>query len=350
MTSKLGLYVFLLATYLPLQSQALRTLAKFEPVDGKCLVFIGQDLEAVGGLDDYTQGYTNFFRTPSGVTTYTNLSPTNESYGFYNKGLDGLLFTANWGAGDVHAQRYLEDRTFKNSAMAIGLSMVSHEKRVARGKHDDLIVALGTWIKNADRPIFLRIGYEFDGWDWNHYKKKHYLKAWRRIHTIFGEIGVTNVAYVWQSKGNGSSQDILEDWYPGDDIVDWCAYSYFGNPDTEMITFARSHGKPVFIAEATPIIELEGLVFTSDLKNEKTAITTWEKWFIPFFNTLNDHQDVIKAFSYINSNWTNQPMWLRNSTFQKVDARLQISTYITQKWNEELSKPRYLDASTVLWK
>ena len=25
--------------------------AKFEPVDGKCLVFIGQDMEAIGGIE-----------------------------------------------------------------------------------------------------------------------------------------------------------------------------------------------------------------------------------------------------------------------------------------------------------
>lgn len=63
---------------------------KFEPKDGECLVFIGQDLEAIGGLDDYQEGYADFFETPAGVTVYTNLSPGGESYGYYNRGLDGI--------------------------------------------------------------------------------------------------------------------------------------------------------------------------------------------------------------------------------------------------------------------
>ena len=119
------------------------TLAKFEPADGACLVFIGQDLAATGGLDEYTTGYTDFFDTPSGVTIYTNLSPGDESFGYYNKGLDGLTTKANWGAGDAAAQYYIDDATYKNSVLAIGLSMVNHEKKVAKGEHDDLIRELG---------------------------------------------------------------------------------------------------------------------------------------------------------------------------------------------------------------
>ena len=36
--------------------------AKFEPEDGKCLVFIGQDMEAIGGIEG-KEGYVNFFGT-----------------------------------------------------------------------------------------------------------------------------------------------------------------------------------------------------------------------------------------------------------------------------------------------
>lgn len=131
-------------------------------------------------------------------------------------------------------------------------------------------------LKQLNDPFFLRIGYEFDGWSWNHYNKKNYLKAWKRIHTLLTEMEVKNVAYIWQSKGSGSNQDVLEDWYPGDDLVDWCAYSYFGNPDTEMLTFARKHNKPVFIAEASPTLQTDNLFFDTDLKKERIAKRTWQ--------------------------------------------------------------------------
>lgn len=326
-----------------------RKKAKFEPPDGKYLFFIGQDLGATGGLDDYTNGYCDFFDTPTGVTVYTNLSPGDESYGYFNKGLDGIKNKANWGAGDCWAQAYIEDSTYENSIISIGLSMVNHEEKVANGKHDDLIKELGQWIKLVERPVFLRIGYEFDGWDWNHYKRRPYLKAWKRIHSIFNSMQIDNVAYVWQSKGTGSDQKVLENWYPGDDIVDWCAYSYFGNPDDEMIIFARRHDKPVFIAEASPVLQTDNLYFDTDLKKEEVARRAWAKWFEPFLNTLHENSDVIKAFGYINVNWPSQPMWMTNPTFQKVDSRIQVSEFIAEKWKKEMEKPKYLKPTGDLW-
>ncbi|WP_139958846.1 glycoside hydrolase family 26 protein [Flavicella sediminum] len=317
---------------------------KFEPKNGQCYVFIGQDLEATGGLDDYNNGYSDYFDTPAGITIYTNLAPNNESFGHYNKGLDGLKTKANWGAGDSWANLYLQNSTYQNSAFAIGLSFVNHEKDIAKGKLDYLIIELAHWIKSTKRPVFLRVGYEFDGWDWNHYKKKHYLNSWKRLHSIFQTEKVNNVAFVWQSKGTGSNQKVLEEWYPGDALVDWCAYSYFGQPDQEMIVFARKHKKPVFISEATPVRQIDNLYFDSDLKKAKLEKTIWREWFIPFFKTIHENSDVIKAFSYINSDWASQPMWIANPTFNKVDSRIQVSKYVSQKWKEEMEKSMYLNA------
>jgi hypothetical protein len=324
-------------------------LNKFEPKNGEVLFFIGQDLEAVGGFKEYNKGYVDHFDIPVGVTVYTNLSPGDESFGFYTKGLDGVKTKANWGAGDTSAQYYIDNPKFKNTMISIGLSLVNHEKNVAKGKHDNLIKEFGEWIKETKRPIFLRIGYEFDGWDWNHYKKKPFLKAWKRIHNIFTEMKVDNVAYVWQSKGTGSNQEILEDWYPGDEFVDWCGYSFFGNPDEEMISFAKKHKKPVFIAEATPVNESGGLYFNTDLKKENVAKRTWQNWITPFFKAINDNPDVVKAFSYINVDWPSQPMWIHNLTFQQVDSRIQKSDYISKKWLEEIIKEKYLKPSDSLF-
>ena len=36
---------------------------KFEPKDGKVLVFVGQDLEALGGVKQYENGYLDYFET-----------------------------------------------------------------------------------------------------------------------------------------------------------------------------------------------------------------------------------------------------------------------------------------------
>lgn len=321
----------------------------FIPDDGECIFFVGQDLKATGGVDNYNDGYCDYFDVPTGITVYTNFSPGDDSYGYVQKGNDGIKTIVNWGTDDTCAQCYINDNDYKNTFIAIGLSLVNHEKKVANGQHNTLIRELGQWIKDSNHPVFLRIGYEFDGWEWNHYNLKHYLLSWKRIHTIFDEMNVKNVAYVWQSKGNESNQKILEQWYPGDDLVDWCGYSYFNNPDQEMLTFARKHKKPVFIAEATPVLG-EGSMYSSTLiSNPETAKNMWENWFIPFLKTIHENQDVIKAFSYINADWSSQPMWRNNPIFQKVDSRIQKSEYISKKWEEEMAKPKYLKPSKELW-
>jgi hypothetical protein len=350
------LILFVFSSYLSIHAQKTKSLnntkklAKFEPVDGKILFFIGQDLGAIGGLDNYSNGYINHFDAPAGFTTYTNLSPREKSFGYVNKGNDGLKNISNWGSGDTCAQCLIDDPNFKHSIVSIGLSLVNHEKKIAKGKHDVLIKELGNWIKSlGKRPVFLRIGYEFDGWEWNHYSKRHYLAAWKRIREIFSKMNVTNVAFVWQSKGTGSNQKTLEEWYPGDDLVDWCGYSYFGNPDEQMLTFARRHQKPVFIAEATPVLQIENLFFNSRLSDPKIAKRAWKLWFLKFFETLSQNDDIIKAFSYINVNWSIQPMWTNNPVFQKVDSRIQASKLITKNWKEEIKKSRYLKSSADLW-
>ena len=94
---------------------------KFEPKDGKCLFFIGQDLEAIGGFKDYDEGYVDTFNIPAGVTVYTNLSSGGASFGHNFKGLDGLKTKANWGAGDTCAQYYIDNPKFKNSIISIYL-------------------------------------------------------------------------------------------------------------------------------------------------------------------------------------------------------------------------------------
>lgn len=323
---------------------------KFTPPGDGCMVFIGQDLEAVGGLENFNQGYCDYFTIPAGITVYHNLSPGDNSFGHFFEGLDGLKSSANWGAGESNASLYLQDSSFSNSAIAIGLSFVNHEKEIARGKLDNQILELADWIKMADRPIFLRIGYEFDGWEWNHYIRKHYLASWNRTYCLFEKKKVDNVAFVWQSKGTGTEIETLEEWYPGDSIIDWCAYSYFGNPDKTMLDFARNHNKPVFIAEATPVREIEGLYSNTDLKSEGLDSTIWDQWFESFFKTIEENRDVIKAFSYINCDWTSQPMWNINPVFSKVDSRIQVSEYVTRKWNEKINQPHFLKTKDVVWK
>lgn len=329
--------------------------AKFEPADGEVILFAGQEQEAIGGVEGYEDGYFNHFDAPGGFTMYTNLCPDDTMFGNVLKGLDGVFTTDKWGDFPSNMTQQLEDEDFRHSALAIGLWLVNHDEEIAEGGQDSLIEVMGNWLKSLGRrPVFLRIGYEFSG-AWNHYDREAFLKSYRRIKDKLDAMEVTNVAYVWQSHGWEEPDSLLEAWYPGDEYVDWCAYSFFSRWDeANMIDFARKKGKPVFIAEATPTISTEttrtnGKTKEIILGNPAQAEEAWEKWFIPFFKTINDNPDVVKAVSYINCHWKSHPMWVDNPSFQDVDARLQTSEMISEKWREETSKEKYLKADPGLF-
>lgn len=89
--------------------------------------------------------------------------------------------------------------------IAVGLAIVGNETDIASGKYNRKLDIIGEWFKKlAPRPVFLRIGYEFDGTDWNHYVPETYIPAYKHIKDHFDAAGIRNVAYVWQSKGDGT--------------------------------------------------------------------------------------------------------------------------------------------------
>jgi len=333
------------------------TLAKFEPSGEQVLLFVGQELEAVGGLEKYNDGYLDHFQTPAGWTTYSNINPGENSFGRIQEGLDGLFETHDWGDNDYNASLQLASNNYDNMALAIGLQFVNHEEKVADGTHDAYIEQLGDFLLSlGDRPVFLRIAYEFDGDPWNHYDQESTIAAYKRIVDKLRAKGVTNTAYVWQSAGSMSNQEQLEAWYPGDDYVDWLGISFFSSwRKIEMFEFARKKGKPVFIAEASPTIsdpEAEpnkGITMETQLSNPAQAKQAWNEWFVPFFDAIEKNKDVVKAIHYINCHWDSHPMWVENPTFSKIDARLQLSDSISKLWTDKISDPKYIKSSPDLY-
>ena len=335
-----------------------RSLAKFEPAGNQVLVFAGQDLESIGGMEPYNNGYADFFPVPAGVTLYTGMGPKDGSFGGKNDtGLQGVYETRDFGNGPTNLSLLMEAENFKNSALAIGLSMVNSEADLAEGKLDNNIAKLGDFLLSlGDRPVFLRIGYEFDGHPWNHYDKAAWKKAYKRIKDKLDAQGVKNTAYVWQSVGWVSDPYELEEWYVGDEYVDWCAFSFFDRwREVQMLDFARKKGKPIFIAEASatissPTAKFDGTTKEIILSNAEQAQEAWEKWFVPFFDMIENNLDVIKAIHYIDCNWKARPMWFENPTFKNVDARIETSPMIKEQWNAKMESDIYLNASDNFFK
>lgn len=336
-----------------IQNEAKQTVAAettiFEPADGKCLVFIGQELDALGGVDGWNDGYMNHFQKPYGFTMYTDFMPDSPSFGFVHTGLDGMETTDDWGDGPSNMSIQLADPDFAGMALAIGLDMKDdHEDDVATGRHDELIERLGQFLsKYKETQVFLRIGYEFDGHGWNSYQAEDYVAAFRRIKDKYDEMGLKNIAYVWQSRGRGCTAEDLKNYYPGDSYVDWTGFSFFAadNETHPMIEFSRQKGKPCFIAEATPVIAAanSGEADALDFSKPAEAAKAWDQWFVPFFRTIENNPDVIKAISYINCNWKSHPMWDEVGFFNGLDVRMQLDKELSEKWSTKMDEQRYVN-------
>ena len=317
--------------------------AKFVPADGKQLFIIGQDNDTI---HDYLNTVPN--PRPGGFTNYTSL-----------RELHGLNTPTDYGAGLVFLDELIKLQ--QQSVIALGLYTVDYLESTVSGAADDNINQLLDILAAYDRPVFLRFGYEFDG-SWNHYEPELYKQAWVYFRTKMLQKGVDNVVMVWQCAAYSEGtylQKPIEDWYPGDEYVDWIGLSYFTQvssdtaPLEELLDFARQHHKPVMIAEAAPQFYATGKLTYSTSGNTfvaRSAEAIWQEWYAPFFAFIYENKDVIRAVAYINTNWDSQPMWSPpyNNGYWG-DSRVQANDYILRNWLVELNKPTWLTGSPDLY-
>ncbi|EKD71522.1 MAG: endo-1,3-beta-xylanase [uncultured bacterium] len=290
--------------------------AKFEPPDGKVLLIVGQDDKT---FDEYV---TSIGKVPGGFMIYTNIQTMG--------GLDEN--SSDYGAGRNFTDEMI--KKYPDTVIQIGLYMVDMLKDTYSGKYDKNISKLADWAKKVSIPIFLRIGYECDGTH-NHYDPQEYQTAYKYLVDKLKSAGVNNISYVFHAHGHNVNPS-LDVYYPGDEYVDWVAFSYFQQGQDMMepvINFAKKHKKPVMIGESTPMGVGTGM--------DKLS---WQAWFQIYFDFIKKHN--IKIISYINSNWEVQPMWKGQGW---EDARVQANPYVKKKWLEEILKDVYLQSSEELY-
>lgn len=289
---------------------------RFAPPEGKILLIVGQDKISI---DDYVHAVGMI---PGGTMIYTSV-----------QNVEGLEIAANVGGG-IHDGKYLLEQ-YPESVVQMGLWIVDACEGIVKGEFDGNIDKLGDWIKKAQRPVFLRIGYEFD-LPLNHYDPQSYRQAFCYIVERFRKAHVANVAYVWHSYAN-LPQHSWEDWYPGDDYVDWFAVSVFGKPNIYMKKFAelaRRHNKGFMIAESTP----KGI-------GTGYGEASWEHWYKPFFQFISDEN--VQIVSYIDFDWEAIAMFKGQGW---GDARVQANGIVKKRWMGEILQDKYLQASPGLFK
>jgi len=225
----------------------------------------------------------------------------------------------------------------KYTAVQLGLSMTTdgkpeehYEHDVAAGKYDKQLVALFEGLKSLGVPIYIRIGYECNGY-WNGYKPEEYKKAFQHVTALMRKQKL-NAATVWCVVPRGKLPEVMS-YYPGDEWVDWWGVDIFRSPDIGkskgIIDEAHKHGKPMMIGESTPhsVGVLDGEA-------------SWNKWFKPYFELIRTSPG-IKAFCYINRDWSKYPQWK-----DWGDGRLEQNSVVVDLYRKEMSLPLYQHAST----
>tara|TARA_B100000809_G_scaffold105703_1_gene104224 strand:+ start:19571 stop:20749 length:1179 start_codon:yes stop_codon:yes gene_type:complete len=303
--------------------------AKFVPPNGKALLIMGQTVE---NINEYLNHFPKEQR-PSGWSAYWGIPE-----------FKAITESHKNNTGSTQNHQMLID-SFPNTVVQSAMWMVGRwdvAKKTRKGDYDKVIKKYAAWAKTAKRPIYLRIGYEFDGIH-NELEPKEYVKAYQRIVDLLRSEGANNIAFVWHSYASKPYKGYpVSNWYPGDDYVDWVGISVFehayGSDDfgsycDAVLKFAKRCKKPIMIAESNPIFGIE-----------KSNIDVWNKWFVNFFTFAYNKN--IKAISFINQDWSRTAI---DGISDWKDGRLYNNEKISKAWFLETDKDRYLKQSPELF-
>jgi len=170
------------------------------------------------------------------------------------------------------ADTYARDRarkimiTIEPCSWALGWDVGETELRdlILSGQRDANMRAILNAVSGFQSPLIIRWAQEMEGttgrFQWQNWAPADYIAAYRRMAEIRREV-LPDAKLMWSPKGEPG----LEDFYPGDDLVDLVGLSVFGLQEYDEIehgaprTFAESlrqgyeltvgFGKPIWVAE-----------------------------------------------------------------------------------------------------
>ncbi|GAA3221483.1 hypothetical protein GCM10010532_051820 [Dactylosporangium siamense] len=356
------------------------------PSGDRVLFYLGQDSTTLADYKASVLDRDRDFPVPAGVTLYTNLVGAPMSGMFqptdYGAGENDFPATINSYGGGLAVGLFLSDPAQTPLKALAGTADTATTARYRRWL-DEFI----TYLDRTDREVFLRIGYEFDG-AWNAYEPELYKQAYRYIARRIDQLHARRIATVWQTAAwprveaepyASTAAGHWDQWYPGDEYVDWAGLSHFygtafdryqwGCEDPgkiaatpaavqdSFLAFARRHRKPVFVSESAPqgfdLGKLTaGCIFVDPATGGPratvpvTAEQIWDTWYAPYFRFIERNRDIVRGVAYINTNWSSQSMWncqpgaCANGYWG--DSRVQANPTVLARFRAELSKRIYV--------
>jgi len=315
-----------------------------QPPSGSTYLTIGQDLFSI---QEYVTEQYNMSLHSKRVDPVSSFAPSAAMFYTDIQTLRGLKDPVDYGSGVEYADGITDSLfQYQNVGLQIGLWLNGTRgcKDMLSGLLDKNIENLIDYLSNTKASkVFLRVGYEFDNPSFGFSDdppafRKAFIYLVRRCR-LYSKC-YDKVKFVWHSWA--AKRDApLEDFYPGDDFVDWVGVSIFDqffpwsqrdatrSDITEVLEFANIHNKPSMIAESTPFggIDLEPTI----TKSYEGMDDAWNRWFQPVLDLIDEYD--IGMWSYINCAWQDQPMW-HNVGFG--ETRLSTNTKVMQKWHDKV--------------
>ncbi|UCH90076.1 MAG: hypothetical protein JSV49_05385, partial [Thermoplasmata archaeon] len=135
--------------------------------------------------------------------------------------------------------------------------------KIINGLYDLFLMDWAEELKDFGKPVFVTMGPEMNGnwYAWSGVYQgggaldgygdptkedgpEKYVDAFRHIIDLFESNGVDNAVWYWQPNYESTPEkiwNVIEAYYPGDDYIDWVAFSLFGaqTEEEEWVSFDK---------------------------------------------------------------------------------------------------------------
>lgn len=196
------------------------------------------------------------------------------------------------------------------------LGSANYLPRINSGEQDSYIRSFAASVKQYGGQVTLRFGHEMNG-DWYPWGSQpgEYIAAYRRVHDIFVNSGVTNVNWNWCPNQTWDGNNITN-FYPGDSYVDsigidgfnfgldrsyggWQSFSTIFGPSYQTLS---KYNKTIIVAETA----------SSENGGNKAS------WVTAMFSDLQNKYPKIKEVIWFNTK--KEANWPINSSSASLQA------------------------------
>ncbi len=242
--------------------------------------------------------------------------------------VDLISIFALWGTNEWAWTKTYADIAAANNSILVVTWMANGytTQQIINGGADTYLKAYAEGVKSYGKEIWLRPFHEANGdwYDWGIAKSgagntnETLIGAWKHVVTIFRNLEVTNVKWVWSTNATNSGSATFTGWFPGDDWVDmvsidgynwgtaqsWSSWQSFTQVMTPAYNALSISSKPLFISE-----------FSCSEHGGNKA-----QWITDMFNDIPSKFPRIFALMWFNQSKSAEADWAVNTSEAALNA------------------------------